>query len=101
MPDMEKLAGELFFPTNQQLFLVKKKVLPLVFSCLQDTFSCLLASYKFGPLDANHLASTFCWLLFHNASTDFANLLADRPAPRRAARGCRGVEPPLLPRDDF
>ena len=25
MPDMEKLAGQLFFPTNQQLFLEEKK----------------------------------------------------------------------------
>ena len=40
MPGMEKLAGELFFPTNQQLFFTKvgswfkeKKVLPLAFSC--------------------------------------------------------------------
>ena len=49
--------------------------------------------YQFGPLDANDTASTFCWVLFHTASTDYVNLLADRPAPRGAAGGAGGGPP--------
>jgi hypothetical protein len=89
------------------LVLGKKKVLLLKlfpdrhkFFSLQDTFSCLLASYKFGPLDANNLASPFCWVLFHIASTDFTNLLAGRSAPRGAAGDPKGVEP-LWPQCDY
>ena len=51
--------------------------------------------YQFGPLDANDTASTFCWVLFHTASTDYVNLLADRPAPREVVGGSRGATPPL------
>ena len=57
--------------------------------------------YEFGPLDANGTASTFCWVLFHTASTDYANLLADRPAPRGAAGGAGGRTPLHKEKDDF
>ena len=56
--------------------------------------------YEFGPLDANGTASTFCWVLFHTASTDFTNHMADRPAPRGAARDPKGAEP-LWPQCDY
>ena len=66
MPGMEKLAGELFFPTNQQLFLTtegsknswfqgKKKFACQFFHArhkffsLQDTFSMLLALRIWPP----------------------------------------------------
>ena len=59
--------------------------------------------YEFGPLDANDIASTFCWVLFHTASTDYVNLLGDRPAPHGTVGGGGpgGPRPPWLISDNF
>ena len=64
LPGMEKLAGELF---KNSWFQGKKKFFRQLFHArhkffsLQDTFSLLLASYEFGPLDANF--ARFCSIL--------------------------------------
>ena len=36
---------------------------------------------------ATYAWPSFCQVLFQTSTTDFANLLADRPAPRQAAGG--------------
>ena len=110
MPGMEKLAGELFFPTNQQLFLTtegsknswfqgKKKFARQFFHArhkffsLQDTFSCLLATTNLVPLTQMvlplHFAG-FCFIL------PLQIMLISWPIGRPPAerRGVQGGDPP-------
>ena len=104
MPGMEKLAGELFFPTNQQLFLTtegsknswfqEKKSSPASFSMPGINFSAYRIHflccwpYEFGPLDSNF--ARFCFILPLQIS--LISWPIGRPPAER--RGVQGGAPP-------
>ena len=110
MPGMEKLAGELFFPTNQQLFLTtegsknswfqgKKKFFHQLFharhkfASLEDKFSLLLAATSLAPLTQTILLLHFAGFFFiMPLKISLISWPIGRPPAER--RGVQGGDPP-------
>ena len=100
MPGMEKLAGELFFPTKGQLFLRPQGVKTVLFREKKSSS----ASFFLPGINFSAYRIHFpVWTLLDLTSDKLLvpplqilhNLLADRPRPPAGVGGSRGGEAPL------